>query len=164
MGGGSGLGEATARELAARGALVTVVDIDSERAAGVADELGAEHAACDVCDDDALAAAVELAGGEEGLRISVCCAGIGWAEKIAGSRGPHTAEPFRRTIAVNLIGTFNVLRFAAAAMVAARAAGGGRARRVHQYGVDRGVRRPDRAGGLRGVEGRGGRHDPPRRA
>ncbi|HUA11011.1 MAG TPA: SDR family NAD(P)-dependent oxidoreductase [Solirubrobacteraceae bacterium] len=117
VGGGSGLGEATARELAARGASVTIVDIDPGRATGVAEDLGAACAVCDVTDDDALAAAVELAAGDGELRISVCCAGIGWAEKIAGSRGPHAAEPFRRTIAVNLVGTFNTLRLAAAAMV-----------------------------------------------
>jgi NAD(P)-dependent dehydrogenase (short-subunit alcohol dehydrogenase family) len=51
------------------------------------------------------------------LRISVCCAGIGWAEKTAGSRGPHAFDPFESVVRVNLIGTFNVLRFAAAAML-----------------------------------------------
>ncbi len=117
VGGGSGLGEATARELAARGGVVTIIDIDAGRAAAVAGDLGTEHAVCDVTDDDSLGAAIEQAVGGAELRISVCCAGIGWAEKIAGSRGPHQPEPFRRTIAVNLVGTFNVLRLAAAAMV-----------------------------------------------
>jgi NAD(P)-dependent dehydrogenase (short-subunit alcohol dehydrogenase family) len=60
-------------------------------------------------------AAVEAAGE---LRISVCCAGIGWAEKTAGGRGPHRFEPFAAVIRVNVIGTFNVLRLAAAAMLA----------------------------------------------
>jgi NAD(P)-dependent dehydrogenase (short-subunit alcohol dehydrogenase family) len=54
----------------------------------------------------------------EGVRISICCAGIGWAEKVAGSRGPHSYDPFETVIRVNLIGTFNVLRLAAAAMIA----------------------------------------------
>jgi NAD(P)-dependent dehydrogenase (short-subunit alcohol dehydrogenase family) len=56
------------------------------------------------------------AGLPGGVRISVCCAGIGWAEKVAGSRGPHSLKPFETVIRVNLIGTFNVLRLAAAAM------------------------------------------------
>jgi NAD(P)-dependent dehydrogenase (short-subunit alcohol dehydrogenase family) len=118
VGGGSGLGEATARALARRGAHVTVADIDPDRAASVGRELGTEAVVCDVCDGEAVAAAVEQAGGGEALRISVCCAGIGWAEKVAGSSGPHAAEPFERVVRVNLVGTFNVLRHAAAAMLA----------------------------------------------
>jgi len=119
VGGGSGLGEATARALAERGATVTIADIDPDRAISVAQALGTEPVICDVCDGDAVAAAVERAADGGPLRISVCCAGIGWAEKVAGSRGPHSAQPFERVIAVNLIGTFNVLRHAAAAMLAA---------------------------------------------
>jgi NAD(P)-dependent dehydrogenase (short-subunit alcohol dehydrogenase family) len=73
----------------------------------------------DVSDPDrvreAVAAAAALPGG---LRISVCCAGIGWAERVAGKRGPHALEPFEAVIRVNLIGTFNVLRLAAASMLA----------------------------------------------
>jgi 3-hydroxyacyl-CoA dehydrogenase / 3-hydroxy-2-methylbutyryl-CoA dehydrogenase len=57
---------------------------------------------------------VQAAGG---LRISVCCAGVGWAEKTAGRRGPHSLEPFQLVVSVNLIGTFNVMRLAAAAML-----------------------------------------------
>jgi NAD(P)-dependent dehydrogenase (short-subunit alcohol dehydrogenase family) len=63
---------------------------------------------------EAVAAAAALPGG---LRISVCCAGIGWAERVAGRRGPHALEPFETVIRVNLIGTFNVLRLAAAAIL-----------------------------------------------
>ena len=59
-----------------------------------------------------------MARGRGDLRISVCCAGIGWAEKAAGKRGAHALKPFERVIGVNLIGTFNVLRLAAAAMLA----------------------------------------------
>jgi NAD(P)-dependent dehydrogenase (short-subunit alcohol dehydrogenase family) len=54
---------------------------------------------------------------EGGLRISVCCAGVGWAEKLAGKRGPHQLQPFETVIGINLIGTFNALRFAAVAML-----------------------------------------------
>jgi 3-hydroxyacyl-CoA dehydrogenase/3-hydroxy-2-methylbutyryl-CoA dehydrogenase len=67
---------------------------------------------------EAVQAAVDAAAGVEGgLRISVCCAGIGWAQRTAGKQGPHDLEIFHNVIKVNLIGTFNVLRLAAAAML-----------------------------------------------
>jgi NAD(P)-dependent dehydrogenase (short-subunit alcohol dehydrogenase family) len=113
-GGASGLGAATARRLAAGGARVTIADLNAERGEALAAELGAGFAACDVTDADQVEAAVRAAGE---LRISVCCAGVGWAEKTAGRRGPHSFEPFQTVITVNLIGTFNVLRLAAAAML-----------------------------------------------
>jgi 3-hydroxyacyl-CoA dehydrogenase / 3-hydroxy-2-methylbutyryl-CoA dehydrogenase len=113
-GGASGLGAATARRLAAGGARVTIADLNAERGEALAAELGAGFAACDVTDADQVEAAVRAAGE---LRISVCCAGVGWAEKTAGRRGPHSFEPFQTLITVNLIGTFNVLRLAAAAML-----------------------------------------------
>jgi NAD(P)-dependent dehydrogenase (short-subunit alcohol dehydrogenase family) len=119
-GGASGLGEATVRRLHAEGANVLIADLNQERGAELAGELGerARFVTTDVTDraqvEAAVAAAVELAGG---LRISVCCAGIGWAERVASGRGPHSFEPFETVIRVNLIGTFNVLRLAAAAML-----------------------------------------------
>ncbi len=68
-------------------------------------------------DETAVAAAVERAAeADGGLRISVCCAGIGWAERVAHKGGPHNLEFFSNVVKVNLIGTFNVLRLAAAAM------------------------------------------------
>ncbi len=112
-GGASGLGAATARRLAAGGARVTIADLNAEAGEALAAELGARVVACDVTD----AAQVESAV-PDGVRISVCCAGIGHAEKAAGKRGAHALEPFQRVISVNLIGTFNVLRLAAAAMLA----------------------------------------------
>jgi NAD(P)-dependent dehydrogenase (short-subunit alcohol dehydrogenase family) len=112
-GGASGLGAATARRLAAAGAQVRIADVDAERGEALAGEIGAEFAACDVTQPDQVEAAVP-----EGVRISVCCAGVGWAEKTAGRRGPHALEPFQTVIGINLIGTFNVLRLAAAAMLA----------------------------------------------
>ena len=116
-GGASGLGEATARHLATAGAKVVIADRDAERGKDLAAELGAEFLPVDVTEPDAVAAAVErAAAAPEGLRISVCCAGIGWAERIARSRGAHDLEHFATVIKVNLIGTFNVLRLAAAAM------------------------------------------------
>jgi NAD(P)-dependent dehydrogenase (short-subunit alcohol dehydrogenase family) len=114
-GGASGLGAATARRLAAGGAHVTIADLNAERGEALAGELGGAFVATDVTDGEQVQAAV---AGVDGLRISVCCAGIGWAEKVAGRRGPHSLEPFEKVIAVNLIGTFNVLRCAAAAMIA----------------------------------------------
>src|SRR3954465_8892611 len=114
-GGASGLGAATARALHAAGAEVTIADLNPERGAALADELGARFVAADVTNPEQVEAAVQAASP---LRISVCCAGIGWAEKVAGRNGPHTAEPFETVIRVNLIGTFTVLRLAANAMLA----------------------------------------------
>jgi NAD(P)-dependent dehydrogenase (short-subunit alcohol dehydrogenase family) len=120
-GGASGLGEATARLLHQRGASVVIADLNEDRGAVLASELGerASFVRADVTDPDSVQAAVESAVGQPGgLRISVCCAGIGWAERVAGKRGAHTLQPFETVIRVNLIGTFNVLRLAAAAMIA----------------------------------------------
>jgi NAD(P)-dependent dehydrogenase (short-subunit alcohol dehydrogenase family) len=119
-GGASGLGEATARRLHGDGARVVIADLDAERGAAVAAELGdrASFVRADVSDADAVKDAVDAAAAAPGgLRISVCCAGIGWAEKVAGRRGPHSLEPFEAVLKVNLVGTFNVLRLAAAAML-----------------------------------------------
>jgi NAD(P)-dependent dehydrogenase (short-subunit alcohol dehydrogenase family) len=119
VGGASGLGEATARSLHAQGAAVTVADVNAEKGATLASELGLHFIACDVRDEDQVQAAVQAAAQSAGgLRIAVCCAGTGWAQKVAGSKGPHPLMPFETIISINLIGTFNVLRFAAAAMVA----------------------------------------------
>ncbi len=116
-GGASGLGAATARALNGAGANVTIADIDAERGAALADELGARFVATDVTDEAQVAAAVDAAAGEDGLRISISCAGIGPAEKTAGRKGPHSLALFERVIAINLIGSFNVLRLAAAKML-----------------------------------------------
>jgi len=119
-GGASGLGEATTRALHARGAAVTIADLNAEKGQALAAELGVEFVACDVRDEAQVQAAVDRAAAAAGgLRISVCCAGIGWAQKVAGSRGAHPLLPFQTTIEINLIGTFNVLRLAATAMIAA---------------------------------------------
>jgi 3-hydroxyacyl-CoA dehydrogenase / 3-hydroxy-2-methylbutyryl-CoA dehydrogenase len=119
-GGASGLGEAVVRRLHADGAEVVIADVNAERGAELEGELQerARFIRADVTDpeqvQEAVAAAAALPGG---LRISVCCAGIGWAERVASRRGPHTLQPFETVIRVNLIGTFNVLRLAAAAMI-----------------------------------------------
>jgi NAD(P)-dependent dehydrogenase (short-subunit alcohol dehydrogenase family) len=116
-GGASGLGEATVRALHAKGAQVVIADLNEARGEALASELGdrAKFVRVDVTDPTTVEAAVAQTGG---LRISVCCAGIGIGEKIAGSRGPHGHASFETVIRVNLLGTFNVLRLAAAAMIA----------------------------------------------
>src|SRR3954452_10138391 len=112
-GGASGLGAATAHALTEAGAQVTIVDLNPERGAETAEAIGADFVAADVTEPEQVEDAVSAI---PGLRISVCCAGIGWAEKVAGRNGAHAFEPFDTVIRVNLIGTFNVLRLAANAM------------------------------------------------
>jgi NAD(P)-dependent dehydrogenase (short-subunit alcohol dehydrogenase family) len=114
-GGASGLGEATARELAARGARVIVADLNEERGTALAGELGGAFALADVTDEAQVQAAVDSV---DGLRLAVSCAGIGWAERTVGKTGPAALQPFETVVRVNLIGTFNVLRLSAAAMSA----------------------------------------------
>jgi NAD(P)-dependent dehydrogenase (short-subunit alcohol dehydrogenase family) len=121
-GGASGLGEATTRALAARGAAVTVLDLQEDRGRALAAELGGHttFVRTDVTDEASVQAAVaEAAGKDRPLRIAVNCAGIGWAQRTVGRDGqPHDLGAFVRTVSVNLVGTFNVLRLAAAAMSA----------------------------------------------
>ncbi|HEV3000250.1 MAG TPA: SDR family NAD(P)-dependent oxidoreductase [Solirubrobacteraceae bacterium] len=117
MGGASGLGEATARALAERGARVTIADLNGEKGGALAGEIGADFVKADVTNEQEVETAVAAAAGAEGgLRIAINCAGIGWAERISHKRGPHSLQPFETVIRVNLIGTFNALRFEAAAM------------------------------------------------
>jgi 3-hydroxyacyl-CoA dehydrogenase / 3-hydroxy-2-methylbutyryl-CoA dehydrogenase len=120
-GGASGLGEATVRHLHRAGAHVLIADLNAERGEALAGELGerASFALTDVTQAETVQDAVAQAAAqtEDGLRICVCCAGIGHGERVAGRRGAHAPEPFERVIAVNLVGTFNVLRLTAAAML-----------------------------------------------
>lgn len=118
-GGASGLGEATVRALRERGAEVTIADVNQERGEALASELELAFVACDVRQEEQVQAAVDAAAdGPGGLRIAVSCAGTGWAQKVASSKGPHPLLPFETIVSINLIGTFNLLRFAAAAMIA----------------------------------------------
>ena len=116
FGGASGLGEATARRLAAGGARVLVADLNEERGAAVAREIGGAHVVTDVADadsvEDAVAAATELGD----LRIAVDCAGIATPTKLIRKGRPTPLEDFAKVLAVNLLGTINVLRCSAAAM------------------------------------------------
>jgi len=121
-GGGSGLGEATAREIVARGGRVAILDLDRSRGAEVAKALGpaALFTAADVTDEAQVAAALDRALAELGpLRAAVSCAGIGTPGRVVDKAGkPLDLGAFRRVIEVNLIGTFNVMRLAAARMLA----------------------------------------------
>ena len=120
-GGASGLGAATARALAARGARVAIADLNGEAAEELAGELGGDARGfrADVTDagevEAAVSGAVEALGE---LRLVVSCAGIGWAQRTVGRDGAAPVEPFEQVVRVNLIGTYNVLRLAGAAMAA----------------------------------------------
>jgi NAD(P)-dependent dehydrogenase (short-subunit alcohol dehydrogenase family) len=118
VGGASGLGEATARRLHADGARVVIADLNADKGTALADELGdgASFVEANVLEADQIQAAVDAATADGELRASVCCAGIGWAQRTVSKQGPHDLEIFSNVIKVNLIGTFNVLRLAAQAM------------------------------------------------
>jgi NAD(P)-dependent dehydrogenase (short-subunit alcohol dehydrogenase family) len=119
-GGGSGLGAATARHLAAAGAKVCVLDINGEAAAAVAKDTGGLGLVCDVADGAAAEAALAKARAVHGAaRVLVNCAGIAPAKRIVGRGGPMALADFEAVIRVNLIGSFNLLRLAAAEMAAA---------------------------------------------
>ncbi|MGO4327355.1 3-hydroxyacyl-CoA dehydrogenase [Cupriavidus sp. 2TAF22] len=116
-GGASGLGEGSARMLAAAGGKVVIADLNEAAGAALATELGGRFVRCDVtseADGQAVVAAATALGRLAGL---VNCAGIATANKTVGKNGPHPLDAFDKTIRVNLIGTFNMIRLAAAAMV-----------------------------------------------
>ncbi|MCP1427972.1 NAD(P)-dependent dehydrogenase (short-subunit alcohol dehydrogenase family) [Microbacterium foliorum] len=116
-GGASGLGLATARRLAAAGAVVTVLDLPSSHGAGIAAELGGVFVSGDVTNADAAAAAAAAAQAAAPLRIVVNCAGIAPPAKVLDREGnPAALTDFERVVRINLVGTFNVLSQAAAVM------------------------------------------------
>jgi NAD(P)-dependent dehydrogenase (short-subunit alcohol dehydrogenase family) len=119
-GGASGLGEAAARLLAERGAQVVVADLNDERGARVADEIGGHYLRTDVTDTDQVIAALTVAEELGPLRTTVTAAGIGWATRTVGRDGQfdsaHDLAAFERVLRVNLVGTFNTVRLAATAM------------------------------------------------
>ncbi len=124
-GGASGLGEAVVRALAARGAVVTIADLNAERGEQVAQELsrqlGDKKVQCvqtDVTDAEQVQAAVTAAtAAPRGLRVAVACAGIAIVAKTVSKGVPHDLNEFQKVLAINLTGTFNLLRLAAASMV-----------------------------------------------
>ena len=118
-GGASGLGAATARELARQGAKVAVLDRNAEGAKALAAEIGGIGIGCDICDTASVLAALEAARAAHGTaRLLMNVAGIGTAKRIVGKDGsPAPLEDFERVVRVNLIGTYNVTRLAVAEMV-----------------------------------------------
>jgi NAD(P)-dependent dehydrogenase (short-subunit alcohol dehydrogenase family) len=114
-GGASGLGLATVRALAGAGAKVVIVDLPSSGGKDVAESLGdaARFSPADVTSEEQVSAALDVAGRLGQLRVVVNCAGIGTAARVVGRNGPFPLDVFRRTVEVNLIGTFNVIRLAA---------------------------------------------------
>jgi NAD(P)-dependent dehydrogenase (short-subunit alcohol dehydrogenase family) len=119
-GGASGLGLATARRLSGAGARVVLVDLPGSDGETAANELGAEavFAPADVTDESAVTAALDAAADLGTLRVVVNCAGIATPGKVLGRGGVLPLEAFERVVRVNLIGTFNVLRLAAARIAA----------------------------------------------
>ncbi len=118
-GGASGLGAATARVLAAEGASVVIADLQPDAGEALARELGASarFAATDVTSETNAQAAVDLALSAFGhLHGLVNCAGVAPSEKVVGRDGPHRLDTFAKTVSVNLVGTFNMIRLAAAAI------------------------------------------------
>jgi NAD(P)-dependent dehydrogenase (short-subunit alcohol dehydrogenase family) len=119
-GGASGLGEATVRALAARGAHVVVVDLGDDKGEALAKEVGGVFAHADVTSVEEVTAAVEAAMELGPLRALVNCAGIGWATRTIGRDGSyesaHDLEVFKKVVNINLVGTFNCIRLAATAM------------------------------------------------
>ncbi|MFK4724046.1 NAD(P)-dependent dehydrogenase (short-subunit alcohol dehydrogenase family) [Bradyrhizobium niftali] len=118
-GAGSGLGAAVARRLTAAGGLVVIADVQAELGAKMANEIGrsARFAPTDVTDAQQATAAVKLALDEFGhLHGLINCAGVAPSERVSGREGPHRLETFARTIQINLIGTFNMIRLAAEAI------------------------------------------------
>ena len=115
-GGASGLGEGTARRLAGLGANVVIADMQAERGEQVAKELGGRFIRCDVSNPADAQAAVDLACSPGKLMGLINCAGIAPAEKTTGRKGAHSLEIYTKTIMVNLVGTFNMIRLAAVAM------------------------------------------------
>jgi NAD(P)-dependent dehydrogenase (short-subunit alcohol dehydrogenase family) len=124
-GGASGLGEATARALAAKGAKVVILDRSKEHGERVAAAIGGAFVEADVTDEAAVARAIAVAKGLGVLGAAALCAGIGTPGRVLGKEGPLALDLFAKVIQVNLVGTFNVLRLAAAAMAENEPSAGG---------------------------------------
>ncbi|MFW8642585.1 SDR family NAD(P)-dependent oxidoreductase [Rhizobium beringeri] len=155
-GGGSGLGAATVRMLVEAGGRVTIADLNSEAGQEIVREFGsdARFVKADVSDGEegavAVAAAVAAFGDLRGL---VNCAGVAPAEKVVGRDGPHRLESFARTVSINLIGTFNMIRLAAAAIQNAEPDAEGERGVIVNTASVAAFRRPDRSGSLRRLKG-----------
>ena len=119
-GGASGIGAASARQLAAKGARVVVADLQADRGAQLADDIGGAFVGVDVTNTEQIEAAVNTAAELGPLRVLVNSAGIGWAQRTIGKDGEfasaHNLDAYKKVIALNLIGTFDCIRLAATAM------------------------------------------------
>jgi len=119
-GGASGLGEASARQLAARGAKVIILDLQDDKGKAVAESIGGTYVRADVAEPDQVIAAVQAAEALGPLRTLVAAAGVGWATRTVGKDGlfssAHDLELYTKVLRINLIGTFNCVRLAATAM------------------------------------------------
>jgi NAD(P)-dependent dehydrogenase (short-subunit alcohol dehydrogenase family) len=117
-GGASGLGEATARDLAKAGSKVVIADLNSDRGEAIAKEIGGTFVRTDVSDSADVQAAVDAAASAgPPLRVVISCAGIGWAQRTVGRDGtPHDRGAFQKVIDINLVGTFNLMSIGAAAV------------------------------------------------
>ncbi|GAC1522117.1 MAG: SDR family oxidoreductase [Marmoricola sp.] len=119
-GGASGIGAACARQLAAKGAIVVVADLNAEKGEALAQEIGGAFVTVDVTDTDQIQKAVETAAELGELRVLVNSAGIGWAQRTIGRDGQfesaHSLEAFKKVIEINLIGTFDAIRLTATVM------------------------------------------------
>jgi NAD(P)-dependent dehydrogenase (short-subunit alcohol dehydrogenase family) len=115
-GGASGLGEGTARMLAAQGGRVVIADLQADKGEAVAREIGATFVRCDVTSEADGQAVVSQAVSQGKLMGLVNCAGIAPAERTVGKKGPHALDLFTKTVMINLVGSFNMIRLAAYAM------------------------------------------------
>ena len=119
-GGASGLGAATAKALANAGAKVAILDLNISLAEKIANEIGGIAIECNVADDESAKNAISIAKEKHGVaRVLVNCAGIGTPSRIVGKEGPMPLNDFEKVIKVNLIGSFNMMRLAAAEMITA---------------------------------------------
>ena len=125
-GGASGLGEATVRHLASLGARVAVLDIQEERAQQIAREVGGIAIRCDVTDPESASSALAKARDAHGVaKVLVNCAGGGMPQRVVGKNGPMPLEDFVKIINLNLVGSFNMTRLAAAEMISSEPDEGG---------------------------------------
>ena len=168
-GGASGLGEATARLLAAAGAKVAIFDLDGERGRAVAEELGGAFCEADVTDEASVDAALRQARARRTASSASSSTAPASApgkrtasrKRETGRARAHDLASFRRTLEINLIGTYLMIAKSAVAMAGARSGNGGwRPRRHRLHRLGRGEGRPDRTGRLRRLEGRRPRPHP----
>jgi NAD(P)-dependent dehydrogenase (short-subunit alcohol dehydrogenase family) len=153
-GGASGLGAATARMIVDGGGKVVLVDVNQQAGTAMETELGshARFVQTDVTSDESARNAFAVAQSMGQLRGLVNCAGVAPAEKVVGKEGAHKLDSFARTININLVGSFNMIRLAAEIM-GARTRRRRRTRRDRQHRLGGGLRRPARPGGYAASKG-----------